>query len=166
MRVINNFIQDKSIFNNIKNLLMSSDFPYYYNNYVVNENDSKSDYFFSHIVYKDNQQTSDFFNKIIVPILDRLKELKLDFNYLHRAKVNCYTKKHKEIQTEMHTDMPEKHTVAIFSINSNNGYTLFENKDKILSIENQLVLFDGSIKHCSVAQTDENLRININLNLL
>jgi len=27
------------------------------------------------------------------------------------------------------------------------------------------VVFDGSIKHCSVAQTDENLRVNININL-
>jgi hypothetical protein len=27
------------------------------------------------------------------------------------------------------------------------------------------VMFDGSIRHCSVAQTDENLRVNININL-
>ena len=65
----------------------------------------------------------------------------------------------------MHTDLPEKHQVALYSVNTNNGYTLFENGDKAPSVENQLVLFDGSLKHCSVAQTDENLRINININL-
>ena len=61
--------------------------------------------------------------------------------------------------------MPQKHMVALFSINNNNGYTLFENGDKILSKENQLILFNGDLKHCSVAQTDENVRINININL-
>ena len=65
----------------------------------------------------------------------------------------------------MHVDMPDPHTVALFSVNTNNGYTLFENGDKIASVENQLVIFDGSIKHCSVAQTDKNLRLNININV-
>ena len=65
----------------------------------------------------------------------------------------------------MHTDTPQKHMVALFSINTNNGYTLFENGDKVASVENQLVLFDGSLKHCSVAQTDENIRVNININI-
>ena len=65
----------------------------------------------------------------------------------------------------MHVDQPTKHTVALFSVNTNNGYTLFENGEKVVSVENQLVMFDGSIRHCSVAQTDENLRVNININL-
>ena len=112
------------------------------------------------MLYYDNQQKSSYFNKILMPILGNL-----NFNYLHRAKVNCYTKKHKHIKTVMHTEMVEIHTVALFSVNTNNGYTLFENGEKVVSVENQLVLFDGSIKHCSVAQTDENLRVNININL-
>ena len=30
----------------------------------------------------------------------------------------------------------------------------------------QMIIFDGSRKHCSVSQTDSNLRINININFL
>ena len=159
MKVINNFIQDKNVFLDIKNLLLSPNFPHYYNNYVADKKDV-GDYYFVHILYKQGQQKSDYFNQVLMPILGRL-----NFNYLHRAKVNCYTKKHKHIKSAMHTDMDKNHTVALFSVNTNNGYTLFENGEKVVSVENQLVVFDGSIKHCSVAQTDENLRVNININL-
>ena len=165
IEVSDNFIKEKNIFKGMKDLLMSNDFPYYYNNTVGDKEDT-SDFYFSHRLYDNNQQTSDFFNKIVPPILDRL-----EFEKLYRAKVNCYTKKHKHIPTKMHTDLkvnkvPLQHTVALFSINNNNGYTFFENGDKVLSKENQLILFNGDIKHCSVAQTDKSIRINININLL
>ena len=159
IEVFDNFIKEKNIFNDIKNLLMANDFPYYYYESTAYEKD-KSDFFFSHIMYDKDKQESKYFNTTTMPILGRLK-----FNYLERVKVNCYTKKHKQVITGMHTDMPQKHMVALFSINNNNGYTLFENGDKILSKENQLILFNGDLKHCSVAQTDENVRINININL-
>jgi len=160
MEIINNFIKDSKVSSAIKNLLLSYTFPYYYSDSTANPED-KNDYFFSHILYDKNQQNSTYFNQITMPILGRL-----NFNYLQRVKVNCYTKKPTQIITGMHTDLPEKHQVALYSVNTNNGYTLFENGDKVASVENQLVLFDGSLKHCSVAQTDENVRININIDLL
>ena len=160
MEIINNFIQEKEIFNTIKNLLMSDNFPYYYSSYTASKED-KSDYYFSHLMFDKGQQRSPYFNQVIMPILGRL-----NFNHLHRVKINCYTKKHKQIVTGMHVDRSEKHQVALYSVNTTDGYTLFENGDKVTSVENQLVLFDGSLKHCSVAQTDENIRVNININLL
>ena len=159
IEVSDNFIKEKNIFKGIKDLLMSPEFPYYYNNKVADKKDN-SDFYFSHRLYDNHQQTSSFFTKIVPPIL-----AKLEFKQLYRAKVNCYTKKHKQIITKMHTDTPQKHMVALFSINTNNGYTLFENGDKILSVENQLVVFEGHLKHCSVAQTDKNIRVNINIDL-
>ena len=67
----------------------------------------------------------------------------------------------------MHRDYAYPHQVALFSLNTCNGYTYFEDtKEKVPSIANQLVIFDGNRNHCSVAQTDENLRINININIL
>ena len=57
-----------------------------------------------------------------------------------------------------------EHTVALFSLNTNNGYTEFENGKKIKSEENSLVIFPGHLKHRSVNQTDENKRINLNIN--
>ena len=64
----------------------------------------------------------------------------------------------------MHVDDVIPHMVGLYSVNNNNGYTLFEDGTKVKSVENQMVIFDGSRKHCSVAQTDTNVRVNININ--
>ena len=90
----------------------------------------------------------------------------LNFKYLLRAKANCYSQRDKEIITKFHIDDANPHTVALYSINTNNGYTLFENQEKIYSKENQIIIFDGSIKHASVSQTDTSIRVNVNFNLI
>ena len=160
MEIIKNFIQDKELFNNIKTTLMGCEFPYYYFDCISGDHDT-TDYFFGHTLYAYHGEKSDFFDRICIPLLDRIQ-----FTYLIRAKINCYTKKPKPIKTGMHVDFAEKHRVALFSVNTNNGYTLFENGEKIKSVENQLAIFDGALKHCSVAQTDTNVRVNINLNIV
>ena len=58
----------------------------------------------------------------------------------------------------------KKHKVCLLSINTNDGYTEFENGTKFTSIENQAIVFDGGTPHRSVTQTDQNMRVNINLN--
>ena len=67
-------------------------------------------------------------------------------------------------KTAFHVDRYDSHMVGLYSVNTNNGYTLFEDGTKVESVENQMVIFDGKRKHCSVAQTDTKLRINININ--
>jgi len=157
--LMENFLKE-DIFLKIKNILLSSDFPWFYNSYTGDIND-KNNFLFYHYLFKDNQQTSDFFNLILVPILS-----KLECSLLLRAKINLYTKKEKAIKTAYHVDQKYNHKVALFSINSNNGFTLFEDGRNIISKENQIAFFDGDLKHSSVNQTDENLRINININYL
>ena len=89
MQIIPNFIEDKTIQEEIKNTLLGErSIPYYYNNYIVNEND-KSDFHFVHFLYENNihsHECSPMFDKILSPLIGRLK-----FNYLIRAKVNLYT---------------------------------------------------------------------------
>ena len=43
---------------------------------------------------------------------------------------------------------------------------MFENGEKIPSVENQLATFDGNEKHCSVVQTDTSARYIVNINIL
>jgi len=54
----------------------------------------------------------------------------------------------------------------LYSVNTNNGYTLFKDGKKVLSLANQAVVFDGKMSHSSVAQTDESIRVNININFI
>ena len=161
MQIIPNFIEDKTIQEEIKNTLIGErSIPYYYNDYIVDGND-KSDFHFVHFLYQNNthSECSPMFDKILSPLIGRLK-----FNYLIRAKVNLYTRNSEFIQTGMHTDTQTPHMVGLYSVNTNNGYTLFKDGTKVESIENQMVIFDGLREHCSVAQTDTNVRVNININ--
>ena len=158
MKVISNFL-DKKIHKTISDIIFSDRFHLFYSTTTGSPNDT-SDYMFHHIFYQHGKQNSAFLDDVVMPLLGRLS-----FDKFIRAKLNFYTKKPEHIQTAYHVDFPDKHTVALYSVNTNNGYTLFKNGDRVRSVANQLVLFDGRLKHCSVNQTDENVRVNININL-
>ena len=51
--------------------------------------------------------------------------------------------------------------VALLNLNDNNGYTEFETGEKIVSKENELIIFDGNTRHRSVTQTDTNIRLTM-----
>ena len=159
MQIIPNFIKDKEIQRDLKNTLFSNQFDYYYDPFVSAGSD---DFMFTHglwLLDNDSHHISNYFISIMMPILGGLK-----YTTLIRAKVNCYTKHNKLCKTAFHVDRDDSHMVGLYSVNTNNGYTLFEDGTKVESVENQMVIFDGKRKHCSVAQTDTKLRINININ--
>tara|TARA_R100000388_G_scaffold54427_1_gene40320 strand:- start:456 stop:938 length:483 start_codon:yes stop_codon:yes gene_type:complete len=160
MKIIKDYL-DKNLFNNLQSIVFSETFPFYYRGFTGHRLD-KSDFYFEHILYQEKQQSSPHFDDLLMPIIGNLK-----YNFLIRAKLNCYTIKSKHIHTEMHRDYSFDHQVALFSFNTCNGYTYFEDtEEKIKSVANQLIIFDGKRNHCSVSQTDSNLRINININIL
>jgi hypothetical protein len=158
IKTIDNFL-DTNTFLSIKKLLFSCDFPYYYQPAVANKEDN-SDFYFNHIFYFDNQQKSSSFAHVVLPILG-----KHGFKKLIRAKCNLYTRKEKQILNAFHLDFDIPHTVLLYSVNTNNGYTMFKSGEKIYSKENQLIIFDGLLEHCSVIQTDEKIRVNVNINI-
>ena len=85
---------------------------------------------FQHMLFMTINKTHEHYNHLVSPILG-----KLDFNFLIRAKLNCYTKKEKFIYTDLHTDFGDPHYVALFSLNTCNGFTYFEDtKEKVPSI--------------------------------
>ena len=55
-------------------------------------------------------------------------------------------------------------TTAILYVNSNNGYTLFEDGTKVESVENRIVLFDSNLRHTGTTCTEEKVRIVVNFN--
>jgi len=155
---IDNFL-DNILFLKIKQLLFSADFPYYYQSAVAFEKDNL-DFYFNHTFYSNNQQQSLFFSDIVLPIIG-----KYGFKKLIRAKCNLYTKKEKQIPNAFHLDFEIPHIVLLYSVNTNNGYTMFKSGKKIYSKENQLIVFNGLLEHCSVPQTDEKIRVNVNINI-
>ena len=173
MKVINNFLPDE-IHQQFVDLLMSNDFPYYYidgNNFLLTNTDNKAedDFLFFHNLYGNphnfnhtgGEIISKYFNMLVMPLLG-----KLNFNNLLRARINLYTRKHEAVMSNMHRDIEEEHTVALYYLNSNNGVTVFREGKRIPSVANQMLIFDGKLYHAVIPQTDTKLRVNINLNIL
>lgn len=156
---IKNYL-NKEDFNNLKNNFISNSFPWYLSN-VIKED--KNIYQFVHMFYIENKINSNFFY-LIEPILKKINPVALI-----KIKANLITKTSKNIEHGMHTDInppSSKITTAIFYCNTNNGYTKFENKTKIKSIENSFISFDSNVKHTGSSCTDKEMRIVINFNYI
>ena len=54
--------------------------------------------------------------------------------------------------------------VAIYYVNSNDGYTEFEDGTRIETIENRLLVFDSSLWHTGSTCTNAKVRCVINFN--
>ena len=158
-KIIDNFL-DKVSFKHIKETILSENFQWFLSKKIALKNEKNKDnaIYFYHLIYKDNAVYSNII-KIIAPLIK-----KLDVKALIRIKANLYPNQNKFITHTPHRDYAYNHKGAIFSINTNNGYTLLENKIKIKSVANRLLLFNPSKKHSSTSCTDKRRRVNINFN--
>ena len=159
--VIDNFLtteQHKELYDW---LLTSRNFPWFYNPTVVGTDAEKeTEYQFTHIFYLNGETTSTFF-PLVEPILEKLNVLTT-----LRIKANLSPRTIKNIESGYHIDTFEKSKTIVYYVNSNNGYTKFENGDKVESIENRLLIFDSSMSHTGASCTDEKVRSVINFNII
>jgi len=159
--VIKNFLKPGE-FKRIVTLFLSPNFPWYYESTVAVHNsptEKKSRFFaMTHMFYRNHQFHSSYF-EVLNPILKRLSP-----RALLRIKANLFPSSSSLHTYPFHTDYPYSHKTAIYAINTNNGYTVFKDKTKIESKENQMVFFDGSKPHGSTNCTDQQVRINIGFN--
>ena len=161
--IIDNFL-DTKIFDELKFKLLSNTFDWYYNDYILykDENTKKDsqNYQLIHFFYKENHGITSESFFIIKPILD-----KLNIKLLLRVKANLNPKTETtKIIGDYHIDSDMNNTTAIFYVNTNNGYTKFQNGKKVNSVSNRLVLFNSNLKHVGFSCTDQNVRVLININ--
>jgi hypothetical protein len=156
-KVIDNAISD-SDFQNLKDKIMGSNFPWYYADTVAYEEEKGDDFYFLHTFYDQCEPKSNYYN-LIIPVL-----VKIQAKAIIRAKANAYPNINKFVKHNQHQDYKFSHKGAIFYVNSNNGYTMLENGEKIESKENRLLLFNSSKLHNSTNCTDKKMRINFNIN--
>ena len=60
------------------------------------------------------------------------------------------------------TDIPDYHICVIY-FNDNDGYTYFEDGQKVVSKENRAVIFSGDLLHAGTSCTDADLRVVLNI---
>ena len=82
-----------------------------------------------------------------------------------RMKLNCNYPTDKIIDHGFHIDTEEDSNTSIFYMNTNNGYTKFEDNGEIVkSVENRMITFDSSRRHSGSSCTDEYNRFVLNIN--
>ena len=155
--------------NELYNLFISDSFMWSYYDSVVEKKDvdKTKHFYFVHLFFTENKINSEFFYPFIVPIISRFKHTKL-----LRVKANLYTNQNKEIEHFPHKDFAnfdekgrKNVTNALYSVNDNNGYTLFtDTGEKAYSKRNRIIFFNGDVTHQSAVQTNTNVRLNINFN--
>ena len=81
----------------------------------------------------------------------------------HRIKANLTFKTPTIEPGPYHYDYKDMKT-AVFYINTNNGYTEFENGVRVKSVANRYLSFDTPLSHRAISCTDELRRIVVNFN--
>ena len=186
IKVIDNFL-DKKVFKKLQTFLLGDEFAWFYNkkkvDYIKNPFFRTEDAGRSPITpikgYEaddTHQFTHSFFQKQmnwsnasinIAPLLDKINprvwiKVKGNLSSINSNPLVGGWHCDKDTDGKAWTDT----TTAIFFINTNNGYTMFENGKKVPSVENTLVTFPNNILHTGVSQTDTKVKVTLNLNYL
>lgn len=106
----------------------------------------------------------------IAPVLNAIRFTepeKSDLSWLRvKANLNPCACSHNQLGA-WHQDFPiEGATTAIFYLNTNNGWTQFEDGTKVESVANRLVTFPATYNHVGFACTDKSVRIVLNINYI
>lgn len=104
---------------------------------------------------------SPIYHAILIPIL---QQINVSSERLIRAKINNNLATEEIREHGFHVDTDKECNVAIYYFNTNNGYTLFENGDKVDSIGNRLIMFRSNLRHTGTTCTDKPNRYVLNIN--
>ena len=163
-KVIDNVLSKRD-FLNIQNTCFGKlDWVYSKNiAFSLGDNPDPSQYMMNHIFFQNKPFVVSEYINLLFPIL---RELNVEEFF--RCKANFYPKTSEVIEHEYHTDswgndQERSHLVALYSVNSNSGYTVLNigEKIKVESVENRLIIFDGKIEHASTS-ADDDVRVNLN----
>ena len=161
IEIIEDFLPQDEL-DEVKNLVMSDRFPYYIQNAVACETEQKNswNWYATHTLYVDDFPRSEFCHEMCDRFIPRFPT----FKSLIRAKVNFYPWTETLHEHALHSDYHYDIKTIIFSLNTCDGYTKFENGTKFNSVENKALFFNGKDKHLSTTTTSCKGRYNIVFN--
>ena len=145
---------DAQVFKDIQELFLSNQIPWMYGETLPNSDDFQ----FVHMLYTYDQPVSNYFQQIH-PLLSAM-----DLASVCRVKANMNPRTSNIVKHGFHVDVPFKCKTSILYLNTNDGYTMFEDGTKIESIKNRLVTFDSHIKHSGTSCTNQKVRLVLNIN--
>tara|TARA_B100000131_G_C17740862_1_gene460967 strand:- start:50 stop:556 length:507 start_codon:yes stop_codon:yes gene_type:complete len=157
---------ERDYFDSLLQQINHRDFPWKYCDTVgkpsdatgISKEESAQQFYFVHNIYEQDQPVSELY-QYTLPMYG-----KLDVRALLRSRVIMYMNQGKQIIHEKHFDYGYDHTAALLYLNTNNGFTEFSDGTKCESVENRLVIFNGSIEHNSSTCTDVKKRQVLTIN--
>ena len=163
MKIEDNFLDQKD-FDKLQRIIMGEQFVWFYNDSIDYETDLDK-FQFIHSFYKNFAPYSTSIDQLN-PIMKKINPLSLV-----RIKANLLTRTPNIVENIFHVDIDDMSkekqkqlTTSIFYMNTNNGYTKFEDGTKVESVANRMVTFPANMKHTGTSCTDEKTRIIINFN--
>ncbi len=184
IEIIDNFL-DPSVFEELKIKMYSQQMFWSYSAVLMNDGsaeitcDDLDNSLMVHLMYESNNSLFNFADISDMPpdlpnmvlksdCFDWMKPILdsdlLGIKFLLRVKANLYLRTKERIVHGYHIDYPFECKSAIYSINSNDGSTIFKNGQEVESVENRMVIFDGLLKHTGTTCTNQKTRMNINFN--
>ena len=162
MKITDNFLSDDE-FKSIQDWFTGESFHWYYNNSIANQKQGLDQFQFVHPFYDVAKPSLSKFSSFLYPFLT-----KLNAKYIFRIKANLRPRTTTGVLSDYHTDMDLNQQTGIFYINTNNGYTKFQDNtlDDVPSVANRFLTFSGQLKHAGASPTDINNRIVLNVNYI
>tara|TARA_Y100001963_G_scaffold154875_1_gene244637 strand:+ start:1916 stop:2386 length:471 start_codon:yes stop_codon:yes gene_type:complete len=154
MDLTENYLDEESL-KKLNINLNSNTFPWFWVKKIQGV-DNINNYHFVHDFYTNDRICSHWF-----PLMESFISL-IKPKALIRIKANLNVRTDKHIIFTKHRDQEFDCKVAVFYLNSNDGYTLINNK-KIKSVKNRMLFFNNDW-HSSSTTTDQPNRIVINFN--
>ena len=140
----------------------NSDITWYFNDTIAGQQ-GLDQYQFTHTFFNLSRPFRSNYSNFLQPFLT-----KLNAKYIFRIKANLRPRTTQGVLSPYHTDMDLNQQTAIFYLNTNNGYTKFQDStfDDVPSVANRLLTFYGGLKHCGCSCTDQNIRVVLNVNYI
>ena len=156
MKIIDNFLPEEE-FKSIQSFMMGGEFNWFYCKGAVIEDDGL--YHMSHMFFQPEVGS----NSEHLPMWNTFMN-KVEAKKCERIKANLTFRTPTIELTEYHNDYADMKT-AIFYINTNNGYTEFENGVRVNSVANRVCIFDSNLFHRGTTHTEPDpRRIVVNFN--
>lgn len=163
-KIIDNFLTAEE-FDTIKETLMTSYFPWHYNDYTISAEHDNMPQFIHNFIRIENGQggfpVSQFIDNLN-PLFYKIENLAT----IVRCKANLTLQDADNVVTGMHVDTARRFNgfTSIFYLNDTDGGTKFENGDIVECKANRFVTFANSVKHSGILCTDKPRRIIVNIN--
>ena len=164
LKIYDDFLEEDK-FKYIHNHMMGNKFPWNLG-IITNEKrdialcDELDNVQFCNWIYKGNEPGGPEI-KIVEPIINHPI---LAMTSLVRVKANMTMRTNKLIEHGWHRDGYFSCNAAIYYVNSNDGYTKFEDGTKVESVENRLITFNTQDTHTGTSCTNSKIRCVLNFN--